>query len=210
MSENRITSIFSSDLVNQDLAKNYLWQATFVPHQTNGPLQELFNDAGGADTISYRCRTATIPERTIENSLETHWLGSKMIYPGKSKMDGEITLKFDEFQDWKVSHLFHNWMSLIYNSDIGQDGGDIAVETDTIAAQYKGAAYSNNVSDYSSKIVLKCYDSTLDRGSSKDYVLYYAWPKTIASVDLDQSGSDKIERSVTFVYSTFQILSSNL
>lgn len=204
--ESRITSIFSTDLVNQDLAKNYLWQATFIPHNSDGPLQTLFTNLGGSEVLTYRCRAATLPERSVDGNLESHWLGSKMVYPGKQKLDGEMTIKFDEFQDWVVSQVFYKWMSLIYNSNINRDGGDISSTDSVLKNITPGAAYSNNISDYSAKIVLRCFDSTLSSDSSKDYVLYYAWPKTIASVDLDQSGSDKIERSITFVYSTFQIL----
>ena len=193
-------NVFTSEIDNfRDLAKNFLWQATILPEEGT-PLATLFKQLGGTRQFTLRCRTAALPEREIEGELETNWQGSKKIYPGRTKMDGTINLKFDEFQDWTTSHMFHAWFNLLHNCDIGQDGGDQGVYFD----QKTGAAVSNYMRDYSAKIKLTCFDSRLAQGSPHDYTLYYCWPKSLPQVTLDQAGSEKIEREVQIRYSTFQ------
>jgi hypothetical protein len=193
-------NVFTSEIDNfRDLAKDYLWQAVIIPEEGT-PLAELFKALGGTRQFTLRCRAAALPQRSIESKLETHWQGSKKVFPGRTKMDGSIPLKFDEFQDWTTSHMFQAWMNLIHNCDIGQDGGDAAVYFD----QKTGAAVSNRMKDYSAKIRLTCFDSRLAKGAPHDYVLYYCWPEDLPQVTLDQEGSGKISREVTICYSTFQ------
>ena len=197
--ENNMNVMTSEIDTFKDLAKNWLWQATLIPEEGT-PLAELFKSLGGTRQFTVRCRTATIPERSVESELETNWQGSKKIYPGRTKMDGESTLKFDEFQDWRTSHMIHSWMNLLYNNNIDLDGGD----TGTYFDQLTGAAVSNNMRDYSARVRLTCYGSNLKPVDGKDYVLYYAWPKTKGSIQLDQGGQEKIEPELTLRYSTYQ------
>ena len=193
-------NVFTSDIENfKDLAKNFLWQAVIIPEEGT-PLATLFKQLGGTRQFTLRCRTAALPERTVETELATHWQGSKKVFPGRMKQDGQIPMKFDEFQDWTTSHMFHAWLNLIHNADIGQDGGDAAVYFD----QKTGAAVSNSMKDYSAKIKLTCFDSRLAQGMPHDYTLYYCWPKGIHSVTLDQEADGKITREVDIRYSTFQ------
>lgn len=193
-------NVFTSDIDNfRDLAKNFLWQAVILPEEGT-PLAALFKKLGGTRQFTLRCKTASLPERSIDGELETHWQGSKKVFPGKMKQDGTISMKFDEFQDWTTSHMFQAWMNLMHNPDIGQDGGDAAVYFD----QKTGAAVSNYMRDYSAKIKLTCFDSRLSQGSPHDYTLYYCWPKQIHGVSLDQEGNGKIQREVDIRYSTFQ------
>lgn len=193
-------NVFTSDIDNfQDLAKNFLWQAVIIPEEGTA-LAQLFKALGGTRQFTLRCRMASLPERSVESELETHWQGSKKVYPGRMKQDGEMQMKFDEFQDWTTSHMIQAWMNLMHNANIGQDGGDTANYFD----QKTGAAVSNFMNDYSAKIRLTCFDSRLEDGMPHDYTCYYCWPKTMSQVQLDQAGSEKIEREVTFRYSTFQ------
>lgn len=193
-------NVFTSDLDNyQDLAKNFLWQAVILPEEGT-PLATLFKQLGGTKQFTLRCRMANLPQRSIESELETHWQGSKKVYPGRTKMDGEQTLKFDEFQDWRTSHMFEAWFTLMHNNDIGLDGGNTATYFD----QKTGAAVSNYMKDYSAKIKLTCFDSRLAKGMPHEYMLYYCWPKDLAQTTLDQAGSEKIEREITLRYSTYQ------
>ena len=193
-------NVFTSEIDTfKDLAKNFLWQAVIIPEEGT-PLATLFKQLGGTRQFTLRCRTAALPERTVETELATHWQGSKKVFPGRMKQDGQIPMKFDEFQDWTTSHMFQAWLNLMHNADIGQDGGDAAVYFD----QKTGAAVSNYMRDYSAKIKLTCFDSRLSQGSPHDYTLYYCWPKNLAQTSLDQEGSEKITREVTIRYSTYQ------
>lgn len=193
-------NVFTSEIDNfKDLAKNFLWQAVIIPEEGT-PLATLFKQLGGTRQFTLRCRTASIPERTVVSELTTDWQGSKKVFPGRMKQDGQIPMKFDEFQDWTTSHMFQAWLNLMHNADIGQDGGDAAVYFD----QKTGAAVSNYMRDYSAKIKLTCFDSRLSHGSPHDYTLYYCWPKGIHSVTLEQEGEGKITREVDIRYSTFQ------
>ena len=193
-------NVFTSEIDNfKDLAKNFLWQAVIIPEEGT-PLATLFTQLDGTRQFTLRCRTASIPSRSVENTLATHWQGSKKLSPGRMKQDGQISMKFDEFQDWKTSHMFQAWMNLMHNANIGQDGGDAA----DYFKQKTGAAVSNYMRDYSAKIKLTCFDSRLSQGMPHDYTLYYCWPKELHAVTLDQEGDGKIQREVDIIYSTFQ------
>lgn len=195
-------NVFTSEINGfKDLAKNFLWQCVIIPEKGT-PLAELFDSPqiGGTRQFTLRCRAANLPERSVEQELETHWQGSKKVMPGRMKQDGTLSLKFDEFQDWTTSHMFHCWMNLLHNADIGEDGGDAG----TFFVQKTGAAVSNYMRDYSAKIKLTCFDSRLSDGMPHDYTLYFCWPKSIHSVTLDQEGNGKIQREVEIRYSTFQ------
>ena len=147
-------NVFTSEIDTfKDLAKNFLWQAVIIPEEGT-PLATLFKQLGGTRQFTLRCRTAALPERTVESELTTHWQGSKKVFPGRMKQDGQLPMKFDEFQDWTTSHMFQAWLNLMHNADIGQDGGDAAVYFD----QKTGAAVSNYMRDYSAKIKLTCFD----------------------------------------------------
>lgn len=200
MAQENDMNVFTSEIDTfADLAKNFLWQAVLLPEEGT-PLATLFKQLGGTRQFTLRCRLASLPERSIEGELETHWQGSKKVFPGRTKIDGEITLKFDEFQDWTTSHMIHSWFNLIHNNDIKLDGGDAGTYFD----QKAGAAVSNYMKDYSAKLKLTCFDSRLSAGMPHDYTLYYCWPKNLAQTSLDQEGSEKITREVTIRYSTYQ------
>ena len=200
MAQENDMNVFTSEIDTfSDLAKNFLWQAVLLPEEGT-PLASLFKQLGGTRQFTLRCRLASLPERSIEGELETHWQGSKKVFPGRTKLDGEITLKFDEFQDWTTSHMIHSWFNLIHNNDIKLDGGDAGTYFD----QKTGAAVSNYMKDYSAKLKLTCFDSRLSAGMPHDYTLYYCWPKNLAQTSLDQEGSEKITREVTIRYSTYQ------
>lgn len=200
MAQENDMNVFTSEIDTfADLAKNFLWQAVLLPEEGT-PLATLFKQLGGTRQFTLRCRLASLPERSIEGELETHWQGSKKVYPGRTKLDGEITLKFDEFQDWTTSHMIHSWFNLIHNNDIKLDGGDAGTYFD----QKTGAAVSNYMKDYCAKLKLTCFDSRLSAGMPHDYTLYYCWPKNLAQTSLDQEGSEKITREVTIRYSTYQ------
>lgn len=200
MAEENDLNVFRSEIDTfKDIAKNWLWQAVILPEEGT-PLAALFKSLGGTRQFTLRCRLAGLPERSVESELETHWQGSKKVFPGRMKMDGELQMKFDEFQDWKTSHMLHSWFNLMHNCDIGQDGGDAGTYFD----QKTGAAVSDYMKDYSAKIRITNFDSRLKSGSQDDYVLYYCWPKTLNGVPLDQESSEKIVRECSFRYSTFQ------
>ncbi len=193
-------NVFTSEIDTfPDLAKNYLWEATLIPEEGT-PLATLFKQLGGTRQFTLRCKTSALPGRSIEGELETHWQGSKKVFPGKTKMDGEVTLKFDEFQDWKTSHMLEAWFNLIHNNDIKMDGGSSSTYFD----QKTGAAVSNYMRDYSARIRMVSLDSRLRHTGSHDYVYYYCWPKDMPQTSMDQEASDKVQRECTIRYSTYQ------
>ena len=193
-------NVFTSDIDNfPDIATDFLWQAVIIP-EAGTPLATMIESFGGTKQFTLRCRAANLPQRTIE-TLETHWQGSKKVMPGRTKMDGVCTLKFDEFKDWKTSHMFHAWMNLIHNCNIGRDGGDAGA---LFPNQMTGAAVSNYMKDYSAKIKLTCFDARLKRGDPHDYTMYYCWPKDMDAANLNQEGNGKITRTIQMQYSTFQ------
>ena len=202
MSVNNNMNVFTSSINNlPDLAKNFLWQAIIIPEEGT-PLATLFKNLGGTEQFTLRCKKITIPERSIDSTLETHYMGSKKTYPGRTKMDGEMNLSFDEYQDFTTSNMIHSWLSLIYNGDIGEDGGDIA----TGFGQLTGGAVSNYMKDYSSKIKITIFDSTLKNRLGYEWILYQCWPKTMSSVELNQEGQEKIQREATFFYNTYEMI----
>ena len=85
-------NVFTSEIDTfKDLAKNFLWQAVIIPEEGT-PLATLFKQLGGTRQFTLRCRTAALPERTVETELATHWQGSKKVFPGRMKQDGQIPM----------------------------------------------------------------------------------------------------------------------
>lgn len=193
-------NVFTSELdILPDVAKNYLWEAVIIPEEGT-PLASLFKKLGGTRQFTIRCKSSALPGRSIESEHESHWQGSKKVSPGRTKMDGEVTLKFDEYQDWVTSHMLESWFTLMHNNNIHMDGGSSSTYFD----QKTGAAVSNYMRDYSAKIRMTSLDSRLNHSSSHDYIYYYCWPKDMPQVSMDQEGSDKIQREVTIRYSTYE------
>lgn len=192
-------NVFTSDINNlPDLAKSYLFQAVICP-ETGTALADMFSSIGTEQFI-LRLKKISIPKKTFSSPLETNYMGSKKTYPGRAEMNGSCSVEFDEFQDLLTSKMLHIWQGLLYNHTINEDGGDI------IGTGTTGGANSNYLRQYTGKIYIYLYDSTLKQKLPYYWVLYQCWPNEVNEVSLDQAGSEKIVRSCTFNYNTFQMI----
>lgn len=190
MTENM--NIFSSNITNtQDLAKSYLFQVIFEPEAASA-LSSILDK----EELILKAKSATLPAKSF-GELTTEYMGSKLVFPGKATMDGEFTIKFDEFQDMNISKTFHRWQSLIYNHGFEGDIGNIGIT---------GGASSNFLKDYTCKIDVVLWDSELRTKLPVKYRFYFCFPKEVQAFEMDMEGDSKIQRSVTFKYSTFECI----
>lgn len=192
MAENNM-SVFTTKIKNlPDLAKSYLFQVQF--QFDNKELADLL----GAEDLMLRAKTASIPQKSF-GELSTEYMGSKLVYPGKATVDGDLSITFDEFQDMTISKTLHRWSNLMFNH---------AIDDDIDASGITGGAYSNYLKDYTATIIVDMYDSTLTNKLPISYKFRFAWPKEISSAELNMEGDSKVQRSVTFKYSTYEVISN--
>lgn len=185
-------SVFTSNLANtRDLAKSYLFQVIFEPEEGSS-VAAIMN----TDSLTLKARSATLPAKSF-GELTTEYLGTKLVFPGKATIDGEFTVKFDEFQDMEISKVFHAWQQLIFNHGFRNDfaQGDVT-----------GGASSNRMTDYTSMIRIRLWDSALKEVLPIEYRFYYCFPKETQAFEMDMEGDSKIQRSITFRYSTFECI----
>ena len=176
-----------------DLAKAYLFQVRFL-YESESPLAQLLD----SDDLMIKARTASLPQKDF-NELDTQYMGTKLLYPGKATVSGTFEVQWDEFQDTTISIALHRWSNLLMNQGF-QD--DIGGSSNNIT----GGAFSNFASRYCATVEVLLYDSTLKELLPVKWRLYRVWPKTVANVSLDQNGDSKITRSCTFSYSTFEVI----
>lgn len=191
MAENNM-SVFTTQIKNlPDLAKQYLFQVVF--EFDNDELKNMLN----AEEMILRAKTATIPAKSF-GELTTEYMGSKLVYPGKATVDGDLSITFDEFQDMMISKVLHKWSNLMYNHATGKED----IDSGSVGA------FSNYLKDYTATITVYLYDSTLKTKLPIAYRFRFAWPKEIASAELNMEGDAKIQRQVTFKYSTYEVIST--
>lgn len=186
-------NVFTTDIVNfQDLAKKYLFQV--IIEFENDTLQQMVPQ----DDFMFRAKSVTIPQKEFTD-MTTEYMGSKLIYPGKANVSGDVTINFDEFQDGWVSTTFHSWQNLIFKQGFRED-------QDIGNGVLTGGAMSNYAKDYTATIRIVLYKSTLREKMPVEWKLYRCWPKTFSSVDLGMEDDGKIQRSITLSYSSFEVV----
>lgn len=186
-------SVFTSSIVNlPDLVKQYLFQVRFL-YEKGSALSNILD----SDDFMLRAKTMTLPQKDF-NTLETHYMGSKLVYPGKATVAGEFTVQFDEFQDLKISTSLHRWSNLLFSQGFKNDID--------VTGRITGGASSNYAKDYTASVEILLYDSTLKNLLPVKWVLYRVFPKTVSSSDLSQEGDAKVTRSATFSYSNFEVV----
>lgn len=177
----------------QDLAKQYLFQVQFY-FESGSPLTQILD----REDLMIRARTASIPSKSF-NELDTQYMGTKLLYPGKATVNGDLEIQWDEFQDLTVSEALHRWANLLMNQGFRDDiGGSTNTTT--------GGAYSNYAADYCATVDLVLFDSTLKNALPLKWRMYRVWPKTISNFGMDQNADGKVTRSATFSYSTFEAI----
>lgn len=192
MAENNM-SVFTTNLINmQDLAKQYLFQIRFL-YERGSVLSSILD----TDDLMIKAKTASLPQKSF-NELDTQYMGSKLLYPGKATVSGDFSVRFDEFQDLSISIALHRWSNLLFNqgfkNDISMNG------------QTTGGAASNFAKDYTATAEVLLYDSTLNNLLPVKWVIYRVWPKTINAYGLDQDAEGKVTREASFSYSNFEVV----
>ena len=160
-------------------------------------LEISFADIDSAK-LNILCKTASLPQKDF-NELTTEYMGSKIVYPGKATVAGTLEVTFDEFQDLYISKALHRWQNLLFNQGFQNDIDAIGIT---------GGASSNFLKDYSATVRVVLYDSSLKSKLPVEYKFYYVWPKTVSQVALGQEQAEKIQRSVTFNYSTYEMIAT--
>jgi hypothetical protein len=187
-------SVFTTSIKNmQDLAKNYLYQIIFE-YESGSVLSNVI----GTDDFMLRAKTASMPQKDF-GELITEYMGTKLVYPGKSTMDGTFDVAFDEFQDMYISKALHRWQNLLFN------GG---FQNDIDVGGITGGASSNFLKDYCATARVVLYDSSLKQKLPVEFKFYYVWPKTVQSTALGMENAEKVQRTCTFRYSTFEMVAT--
>lgn len=191
MSMSNNMNVFTTSIKNMpDLAKSWLYQIIFE-YESGSVLANVI----GTDDFMLRAKTASLPQKDFE-TLETHYMGSKLVYPGKSTMAGTFDVEFDEFQDLYITKALHRWQNLLFNAGF---------QNDVDVGGITGGSSSNYLKDYCATARVVLYDSTLKSKLPVEYKFYYVFPKTVNSVTLGQENSDKLKRTCTFQYSTYEM-----
>lgn len=185
-------NVFTTPIKNlPDLAKDYLFHVIFE-YESGSSLSKII----GTDDFMFRAKTASIPAKTF-GELSTHFMGSKLVYPGRATIDGELSVTFDEFQDLYISTALHRWSNLLFSQGF---------QDDIDAVRITGGASSNYLKDYTTTIKVVLYDSALKKKLPVEFKYYYAFPLNINSTELGQENENKITRQVNFKYSTFEVI----
>lgn len=143
----------------------------YIPRFPGGVLQ------GGltSEKTSYLVRTTSLPENTLEETI-VNWQGMDFKFAAKHTYT-DFTVTFNVDKDANILKTFESWIDIIHNPATNEYG---------------------NISSYMADQRLKLLDYNGD--AVIDYVLYYAWPKTIGAVTLDYASTDTAQFDVTFSY----------
>jgi len=185
-----------------DILKSYLFYVQF--NVLNGThLKNVFDHfSGGQDNyaLTMRARSAKWAGRTFDE-LSTTFMASKIFYPGMPKVDGDLQINFDEFQDTKIINTMTAWMNLIFNSNF-------SMTEDTLDKEYlnsvEGGATSNYKKDYSCDISV--YITTSDTESLVPiYCKFYnCFPKEFHDMSLDTTQNANVKPEIIFKYDYFE------
>ena len=158
-----------------DIQKNYMFEVWIPTDGLNGASQE---------GLIIRAKTAIIPGRDFEQ-IESFFMGTKQVFPGKTTYSNSLQISFDEFEDQMITKTIQEWQQKIfdYNPNSGTAGAQKVLKK----------------RDFTKEIIVKLYRSN-GASLSKQIKFYNAWPKTIDDSQLDMQSSDKVQRSVTFAY----------
>ena len=183
-------SVFGQISNLPDLAKQYLFEVYFL--FDNG-LKNVLDQ----EDLKIKARTANLPTKTF-NELDTQYMGTKLLYPGKATISGDLEIQWDEFQDMTVSEQLHKWANMLMNQGFKDDIGG--------GSDMTGGAISNYASQYCATIDIRLYDSTLKNMLPIKWRLYRCWPKSLSNFGLDHNADGKVTRNATFSYSNFEII----
>lgn len=191
-----------------DILKTYLFYIRFDIDDNDSKLATILDKYGGGignNAITIRARQAKWAGKQFDE-LSTIFMGSKVNYPGMPKVDGDLKIQFDEFQDTRVITFFSSWMNLIFNSNFnGVDSydGDIAGKIT------QGGSLSSAKKDYSCDISVYITDSTTNYEVPVYCKFYNCFPKEFADISLDSTQNGSVKPDITFKYDYFEYKSSS-
>jgi hypothetical protein len=114
-------------------------------------------------------------------------------------MAATFDVTFDEFQDMYISKALHRWQNLLYNQGF---------QNDIDVGGITGGASSNYLKDYCATVRVVLFHSDLKTKLPVEYKFYYVWPKTLQSASLGMESSEKLTRTATFNFSTYELIST--
>lgn len=187
-----------------DLLKDFLFQVVFQ-FNSNTAVGSLFSGELGTygdmgDLLTLRARSIQLPQKKTE-LISTHYMGAKRNYPGRTSVDGTVTIKFDEFQDQMLAKSFYEWQNMIYNHGFPTETGRANTNW------FGSGAISKYLSLCTATIQVKLFDSTLSNESQLPFTWYFyeCFPTDNGTTDLNMEGNGKVSPSVTFNYNTFEM-----
>lgn len=187
-----------------DLLKDFLFQVVFQ-FNSNTYVSDLFSSVLGnygdmGDVLTLRARSIQLPQKKTE-LISTHYMGAKRNYPGRTSVDGTVTIKFDEFQDQMLAKSFYEWQNMIYNHGFPTGNGRAN------NGWFGSGSIANFLSLYTATIQVKLFDSTLSNESQLPFTWYFyeCFPTDNGTTELNMEGNGKVSPSVTFNYNTFEM-----
>ena len=213
--QNNPLNLYTSKILEYpDLLKNFLFQVNFqfnantIIYNLVQSLEKSYGyDTGGSigATLMLRARSISLPKKTT-NKIYTHYMGSLRNYPGRTKTDGDVAIKFDEFQDLATQEIFYEWQNLIYNHGVPRDTFEA---TNVLQNVETGGAASDFIANYTAQVNIYIYDSALRTQLPFYWKLYDVFPTDNGTVSLDAEGENKVSPELTFNYNPWKMYSNN-
>jgi len=160
-------SALDANLTNP--AKTYLWEVVF-PNPVSG----------NSETLSLRCQSSSIPERSFGTIKIEYKQTAGVKYPGKVRFPQSWSLSFVEGEDRAILNAMNAWCDTIINAKTGV--GELVVKTD---------------------IYLRLLNT--DGETAATYRMKGAYPETIGEVSLAYENESDIRYPVTFSYDRWEL-----
>lgn len=209
--KNNPLNLYTSKILEYpDLLKNFLFQVNFqfnantILYNLVQSLEKSYGyDTGGSvgETLMLRARSISLPKKTT-GKINTHYMGSLRNYPGRTKTDGDVSIKFDEFQDLATQEIFYEWQNLIYNHGVPLDTLEA---TNVLTNVETGGAAADFIAQYTAQVNIYIYDSALRTQLPFYWKLYDVFPTDNGNVNLDAEGENKVSPELTFNYNTWKM-----
>ena len=210
-SNNPLNLYTSKILEYPDLLKNFLFQVHFQFNENTAistlvsKIEKSYGYSDGStagETLMLRARSISLPKKTT-NKINTHYMGQKRNYPGRTTVDGDVTIKFDEFQDLGTQNIFYEWQNLIFNHGTPLGSKEATNMNNQIIET--GGAVSDFIAQYTAQVYIYLYDSALRSKLPYYWVLYDVFPTDNGQIQLDAEGESKVSPEITFNYGTWQM-----
>lgn len=166
-----------------DIAVNYMFVVTFNVDNSKLTFKNEI------ENLLVKARTCVIPGRTTE-SIESNFMGSKQLFPGKTTYTNKVSITFEEFQDGGTHGVFKKWQDAIYNP-------------------LTGVRISNYKKDYSAQILctLMGTDGVV---IDEPIVFETAWVSNVGEPALSHDDAGKIVYEVEFTYDKWKYASETV